>query len=141
MISYSEAEIEHLIHRFERQQLPKVEWTHEAHLVVAVHYVWNYGLENALPLVREFITRHNTSVGTPNTETEGYHETITRFWLIIVDNYLKNHPFSSVKDTLDHWFKEDSSKSNYPLVFYSEGNLFSVHARFNWVEPDLKSLP
>ncbi|MGB0175731.1 MAG: hypothetical protein ACPF9D_01105, partial [Owenweeksia sp.] len=68
--------------------LPKPEWTHEAHLVVAIWYSSLYPFEEALSLVRQNITAHNESVGTPNTDTEGYHETITRFWLMVARHFL-----------------------------------------------------
>jgi hypothetical protein len=39
------------IQRFEKEELPKSEWTHEAHLAVAIWYVSKLGFEKALVLV------------------------------------------------------------------------------------------
>lgn len=137
MNTYSETEIHHLISRFEKHVLPKVEWTHEAHLVVAVWYSVHYSAEEALNLVRDLITKHNTSVGTPNTDSEGYHETITAYWLILARNYINSQRTSSIENLCNGFILSEQADSNYLLSFYSEELLFSVKARKQWVEPDL----
>tara|TARA_B100000508_G_C11465360_1_gene281573 strand:- start:5260 stop:5700 length:441 start_codon:yes stop_codon:yes gene_type:complete len=137
--NYTLQEIELLIIRFEKQEFSKVEWTHEAHLVVAVWYSKKYNEEAALNLVRDFITRHNESVGTPNTDVEGYHETITRLWLMIVQRFLNQHSSLSVADACNKFINSATGKSNYPLTYYSEEVLFSVKARHQWVAPDKKA--
>jgi hypothetical protein len=132
-------EIDALITRFEQQLLPKVEWTHEAHLVVAIWYVYQHGFEEALPIVRRLIKAHNSSVGTPNTDQEGYHESITRFWLLVATRFIQEKQ-ASVYAHCKAFLNASTSDSKYPLSFYSEGTLFSVMARREWVEPDLKHL-
>lgn len=137
MKSYTESEINTLIHRFENQKLPKVEWTHEAHLVVAIWYSVKYDTNKALVLVRDYITKHNTSVGTVNSDTDGYHETITKYWLLLAQEYVKNNPMNSIANLCNDFICSDQGKSDYLFTFYSESTLFSVHARHHWVEPDL----
>ena len=138
MKKYTRAEIDSLIERFEACCLPKAEWTHEAHLVVAVWYCSQYPLEEALPIVRRRITEHNTSVGTPNTDEEGYHESITKFWLLVANDFLKANPPAS-KDVLANALIESPQGSSaYPLEFYSAERLFSALARRTWVAPDRK---
>lgn len=140
MKNYTKKEINFLIERFEAEKLPKAEWTHEAHLVVAVWYCSKHSLEKALPIVRRNITNHNTSVGTPNTDTEGYHETITKFWLIIASEFLKTQSEPSIDVSCNSFINSVYAQSNFPLNFYSEQLLFSVKARHHWVEPDLREL-
>lgn len=140
MKNYSSEEVDSLIKRFEAEQLPKMEWTHEAHLVVAIWYCFHFGFEKALPIVRKNITNHNASVGTPNTDTEGYHESISKFWLIVATNFLTNEPNSSVDELCNRFINSEVAHSHYPLEFYSKEVLFSVDARKNWVEPDLNTL-
>ncbi|MES2605613.1 MAG: hypothetical protein V4603_11805, partial [Pseudomonadota bacterium] len=65
------------IREFEACCLPKARWTHEGHLVAGFWYASKFPLAEALPIVRERIKRHNESVGTANTDSGGYHETIT----------------------------------------------------------------
>ena len=77
-IRYSEREIESLIERFESKTLPKNEWTHQAHLVVAIWFCTHYEREAALNLVRNHIIKHNESVGTPTL----FHKSLMNyiFW-------------------------------------------------------------
>ncbi|MCB0480784.1 MAG: hypothetical protein KDC83_05095 [Flavobacteriales bacterium] len=137
-VSFTEAEINSLIERFEARQLPKVEWTHEAHLIVAIWYVSKYSSEKALSIVRKNITAHNAAVGTPNTDDEGYHETITKFWLTVADSFIKSQETNSTCELCNRFIASGISKSSFPLLFYSEKALFSVKARRVWVEPDKK---
>ncbi len=140
MKNYSEDEIDDLIKRFEARSLPKVEWTHEAHLVVAIWYAQKNGMNQALDLVRDYITQHNQSVGTPNTDTEGYHESITKFWLIAADKFLQTGQSLSISQACNAFINSPQGKSNYPLNFYSEKRLFSVEARRFWIRPDIKEM-
>lgn len=138
MKNYSKEEIERLISRFENQSLPKIEWTHEAHLVVAIWYSKYYTIEEeAMDLVREFITEHNTSVGTVNNDNDGYHETITKFWLHLVKTYVSDKMNWSIESLCNGFINSDQSKPDYLLNFYSKDVLFSVEARRHWVEPNL----
>ncbi len=61
--------------------LPREDWTHEAHLAATTYLVLRHpeiDLDAELPGI---ISRYNESVGGRNTETEGYHDTITRAYL------------------------------------------------------------
>ncbi len=138
MKNYSKEEIERLISRFETQSLPKTEWTHEAHLVVAIWYSKYYTIEEeAMDLVREFITEHNTSVGTVNDDNDGYHETITKFWLHLAKTYVSDKMNWSIESLCNGFINSDQSKPDYLLNFYSNDVLFSVEARRHWVAPNL----
>jgi len=137
---YTEGDIRSLIGRFENRNLPKAEWTHAAHLVVAVWYVTHHGFDKAMPLVRGHITGHNESVGTPNTDTEGYHETITRFWLWVTAALLERDKPLSLEAACHQLISSDTGRSGYPLVYYSRERLFSTEARHRWVTPDLHPL-
>lgn len=140
MITYTETEVRSLIERFERCELPKSEWTHEAHLLVAVWYVTHYPFDQAMDLTRKNISAHNTSVGTPNTDTEGYHETITKFWLLITSEFIKRNSGGSLSGRCNALILSEYGRSSYPLTFYTPETLFSVRARHNWVEPDLREI-
>jgi hypothetical protein len=140
MINYSLNEIQSLIERFENQKLPKSEWTHEAHLVVAIWYCFHNEFDQTLAIVRNYITQHNTSVGTPNTDTEGYHETITKFWILIASAFLKKHSTITINVACNNFINSNYSTSYYPLNYYSKKQLFSTQARHHWIEPDLSPL-
>ena len=136
MKNYTTEELYSLIKRFEAHSLPKPEWTHEAHLVVAIWYTNLHDDEESLNKVRSLIIQHNESVGTPNTDDEGYHETITQLWMKIARIYLKLQPFDHISTACNEFINSNYSSSIYPLTFYSEEVLFSVEARRHWVAPD-----
>lgn len=82
--------IKALVTQFQDRTLPKEAWTHEAHLIVALWYVQNYSKAEATCLLRAGIINYNVSVGTVNTPTGGYHETITLFWIGVIYDFLKS---------------------------------------------------
>ena len=69
---------------FELGTLPKSEWTHGAHVAAAANYLFDSDVKTVLPLMRTRISAYNLAVGGANTPRSGYHETLTRFWLLIV---------------------------------------------------------
>ena len=65
-----------LLEGFRGRTLPKEKWTHAAHWAAALGLI----AEDAAAAYRDMpgmIRAYNESVGGRNTETEGYHETIT----------------------------------------------------------------
>jgi hypothetical protein len=137
---YTTTEFESLISRFEKRVLPKEEWTHEAHLAAAVWYLWHHDFTNAFDLVRENISRHNESVGGINSDTEGYHETITKAWLLITRSFLDRYDFASPVEACNALVVHKSGHMHYLKNFYTKDHLLSRHARKHWVEPDLAPL-
>lgn len=68
---------------WEAGTLAATDWTHAAHVAVAACYAVRHGAA-ALDRTRAGIVRYNVAVGTANTDTSGYHETLTRFWSEVV---------------------------------------------------------
>lgn len=130
-----------LVDAFERQTLPASQWDHRAHLEIALWYLLQYDWSRALLKMRNGIIAYNIIAGKSNTSSSGYHETITQFWLRIISAYLKTHttdlPYSQHCDAF--WMSAESNE-DLPLEYYSRERLYSVKARAQWVEPDLKSL-
>jgi hypothetical protein len=76
-------------------------------------------------------------VGTPNSDTEGYHETLTRLYLRAVADQLAAlgpRPLSALRAAV---LASPLADRGWPLSRYSRECLFSVAARRGWVEPDL----
>ena len=134
------ANLEKLVSDFNTATLPKSEWTHEAHLVVAIWYCKNYNLEKALNLLRFHIKTYNIAVGTHNSDSQGYHETLTRFWLLIASMYVNSHPELNFEETANGFVDSLLASRTLAMNYYSNGTLFSLNARKNWVEPDLQKL-
>src|SRR4051794_13610741 len=74
-------EFETFLRDFESLRLPKPSWTHHAHLAVGLWYLSHHSPDDALSIVRKRIRAYNEAVGTPNTDSSGYHETLTRLFL------------------------------------------------------------
>src|SRR5436305_2268161 len=82
-------EIVRLVSEFEAGTLPHARWKHREHLTVAFWYVSRFDEAEATDRIRSGILFLNNCHGTPNTDTRGYHETLTRFWIGVVVKFLR----------------------------------------------------
>lgn len=137
----SDAEIEHLGEGLLARTLPRAEWTHEAHLAATAYLILrrpDVDLDRELPGI---IRRFNESVGGVNSDTEGYHETITRSFLagvrLFLDEADRSEPLHGLVNEL---LLSPMGRREWPLRFYSPERLFSVEARRRFVPPDIQSL-
>ena len=118
--------------------LAKSEWTHEAHLATCAWLILerpDIAPERDLPTL---IRRYNESVGGVNSDSEGYHETITQVYIAAVRSALERSAGRGLADRVNALLREPEGRRDWPLRFYSPERLFSTEARLNWVEPDLK---
>ena len=122
--------------------LPPAEWTHEAHLAATTYLLLRHpeiDLDSELP---GFIRCYNESVGGVNSDTEGYHETITRVFLHGVRLFLSEaDPKEPLHELVNELLLSPMGRRDWPLRFYSRDRLFSVDARRSFVPPDLRELP
>ena len=86
----SEAELDDLIDAFEAGMVPRGEWTHRAHLSMALVYLLRYGDDLGPARIRSGILHHNAALNIEQTPTSGYHETITRFYIRVVQGFLRS---------------------------------------------------
>jgi hypothetical protein len=135
-----EEQIIELAEGFRNKTLTKEQWTHEAHLAVGIWFMKNFDRFKATCLLRSGIIELNVSLDGKNTETSGYHETITLLWIWMLDKYLKAHEGKSLVDLVNGFLETEYSERNVLLKYYSEGVLFSTKARAIWVEPDRRLL-
>lgn len=101
------------------------------------HYWWKIIVTLQLTLVRQRIRAYNEAVGTANTDSSGYHETITRLYLRGIATHILAHRDESLPRSLAHLLQSPLAHKEWPLSFYSRERLFSVAARRGWLEPDL----
>ena len=138
----SDAEVEHIGEGLVSRTLPRVEWTHEAHLAATTYLLLrrpDIDLDSALP---GLIRRYNESVGGVNSDTEGYHETITRVFLHGVRLFLSEADrFDPLHEFVNDLLSSPMGRRDWPMRFYSRERLFSVEARRTFVAPDLAALP
>ncbi|MBI1317045.1 hypothetical protein GC167_09360 [bacterium] len=129
---------------FQSSCIPMDQWNHEKHLMVGWGLIWQKRREtnssrlNPLDFEALFadfsrtLRRLNESHGVPNSETRGYHYTLTRCWLSVIAQIDPDHP------DLSTWFKDPScSGRNLLLQWYRAEELMSREARLGWVPPSI----
>jgi hypothetical protein len=138
----TDAEVARLGEGLIAADLPREDWTHEAHLAATSYILLkrpDVDLDRELP---GLIRRYNESVGGVNSDSEGYHETITRVFLHGVRLFLAEaDPDEPLHELVNDLLLSPMVRRDWPLRFYSRERLFSVEARRNFVEPDIAALP
>ena len=138
----TDAEIIHIGEGLLARSLPRPEWTHEAHLAATTYLLLkrqDIDIDRELPGI---ISRYNESVGGVNSDTEGYHETITRTFLHGVRLFLGEADLDEpVHELVNELLLSPVGRRDWPLRFYSRDRLFSIDARREFVTPDLAALP
>jgi hypothetical protein len=135
------ADVERVVAGFMDGTLSHAEWTHRAHLTVALWYATHHEASEALDLVRAGILRLNAAHGVPTTPTRGYHETITRFYMHVVRHFMEQEEGGGDWVERANRLLRRYGHRELPLRHYSEGVLKSPEARAGWVGPDLLPLP
>lgn len=136
-----EAAIRHVGEGLLARTLPRAEWTHEAHLAACLWLVRereDIVLEQQLP---DIIRSYNVSVGGVNDDAQGYHETLTQFYIATVKAHHGEASELELLASVNALLRSDRGRRDWPLRFYSKGRLFSVEARRQWVAPDLRDTP
>ena len=138
----SEDAVAHVGEGLMTRTLPREEWTHEAHLAATTYLVLKrpeIDLDVELPGI---ISRYNESVGGRNTDTEGYHDTITRAYLRGIRLCLAEaNAARPIHELVNELLMSPMGRRDWPLRFWSKERLMSVEARRKWVEPDLAAMP
>ena len=88
------------------------------------------------------IRAYNESVGGVNSDTSGYHETITQASLRAARAVLEANPADvPLWQIANALMRSNLGNPNWLLEYWSRDRLMSVDARRAWLEPDLKPLP
>jgi len=122
------------------RSLPKDEWTHAAHFAAAFWLLTRPGMD-AMRDMPPAIRAYNESIGGMNTDTAGYHETITVASLRAARKWLEDRPDVPLHRALEALLASPFGRSDWLLKYWSRETLFSVAARKTWVEPDVQPLP
>jgi hypothetical protein len=137
----SAREVEDLVARFEDASLSPGEWTHRAHLTVALWYASHHTADDAFDRMRSGILGLNAAHGVPTTPTRGYHETLTRFYMCVVTHHVQQQGGAGDWAERANCLVDRLGARDLPLRHYSSARLGSPKARAEWVEPDLIPLP
>ena len=134
----SDADIERIARGLIDRTLPKSGWTHAAHFAAAFWLLRHRG-EAAFDEMPPLIRAYNESTGVANTDSGGYHETITLASLRLARAWLAERSGVPLHAALAELLAGPYGRSDWPLAYWSRERLFSVAARRSWVEPDLRS--
>jgi hypothetical protein len=133
--------IDDLARRFTDRSLPQTEWTHAAHLAVGLWHVRTFGPAEALQRLRSGIRQLNETHGVANTREGGYHETITRAYVTLLEQFLSRYSNdTALGPILAGLLSSPLAHRDALLAFYSRDYLFGATARLAWAEPDLSPL-
>ena len=137
----SDDEIAAIGGRFIDLTLPKSAWTHAAHYAATV---WLISCRKDLDAARDMprlIQSYNEATGTANSDTEGYHETITQASIRAARDFLARNPGNSLCQSCNALMASPLGDPNWLLAYWSRPQLFCVAARRSWVDPDIRPLP
>lgn len=128
-----------LVSAFEARTLPKPAWTHDAHVTVGAVFAFRHGRAAALERLRAMIPAYNLSVGGENTDTAGYHDTITAYYAGAAAHAAAEA--ASEDEAVGRALASTHLTREAPLRYWSREVLFSVAARRGFVAPDLAQPP
>lgn len=136
----SQPEFNYIISGFTDKTLPAGDWTHEAHMITGLWYASKLGYDKSLEFMRENIIKYVEARGKENTDSSGYHESITVFWMWLLNSFWERYKASNTtfEDVCNQLLTSKYTDQGIMLQFYSREVLFSKEARLAFIEPDLQ---
>ncbi|WP_336968984.1 hypothetical protein [Sphingobium aromaticiconvertens] len=135
-------EIDRIARAFCARTLPKAEWTHAAHFATALWLILTRAdilVERDMPAM---IRSYNEAVGGVNSDTAGYHETITQASLHMTRRVLAGVPDGIMPcAALMLLLASPLGDKDWPYAYWTRERLMSKDARRAWVAPVLQDLP
>jgi|SRR5579864_3437922 hypothetical protein len=131
-----ENEIREVVEKFETCGYAAEEFTHARHLTVACWYLSTLPPEAALVRMRDGLLRFTAHHG-----KHGYHETLTRFWMLLLEGFLAGQPSTAPIMDRVNCAVEHVEHKEIVFEYYSRERVASETAKREWVEPDLRALP
>jgi hypothetical protein len=121
--------------------LPKAEWTHAAHFASAIWVIRCRPEVDAAIALPPAIRAYNEATGVANTDSTGYHETITQASLRVARAFVERDVSLALFETCNAVMSSRFGRSDWIFEFWSRPLIFSPVARKIWVEPDLRVFP
>lgn len=121
--------------------LPKAEWTHAAHFASVLWLIRcrpDVVTAVALPPA---IRAYNEATGVANTESSGYHETITLASIRVARAFAAKDASLSLFETCNVVMSSRFGTSDWIFDYWSRPLLLSSVARRIWVDADLREFP
>jgi len=137
----SEAEIEAIASGLIARTWPKENWTHDCHWAAVLWLIQNHGLARTQAEMPGLIRAYNEAVGGRNTDTEGYHETITQASILAAAQAIADQPGQGLHEICNAICTGPMGRAGWIETYWSHDTLFSPEARRVWVAPDRAPLP
>lgn len=133
----SDAEVAALVEAFETGTIPASEFTHGAHIAVALRYLENLAPNQARERMRERIRAFAAHHGAGNL----YHETLTTFWMRLLEHVAQTYDvelplWQRINLIVARWGTSAPVQAHYTREL-----ILSQAARENWIPPDRLPLP
>jgi len=130
----TEDAIREVIRKFERCEYAPAEFTHARHLTVGCWYLCTLSADEALNRMRTHLLRFSAHHG-----KHGYHETITRFWIELLDGAQRQQAADATVLS-----RINAVVALYPkevlFDYYTRDRVMSDTAKREWVEPDVREI-
>ena len=126
---------DHFLAAFTAGEIANQDFHHRDHLRLAWIQIRRLGLRRALEAVTAAIRQFAAGHG----HGDRYHETMTRFWLLVVDLGISGHPTLAFDELLAA--EPHLLDKNLPYRHWSRERMGSEDARQRWVEPDVRLMP
>jgi hypothetical protein len=123
------------------RSLPKAQWTHAAHFAATLWLLRHHPGFDGRRDLPAIIRAYNDATGTVNSDTSGYHQTITLASLRGAAAALAATPAAPLHRVLETIMAGPMGRSDWLLRHWSRDRLFSIEARREWLAPDLTPLP
>jgi hypothetical protein len=137
----SDEDLHNFVAQWEVLTLPKVQWSHAAHVAVCTFYTARFGPDEALRRMQQGIPVYNAAVGGQNTEDSGYHETLTCLWAQIIRDALAGGEFPTPFAAVEAMVQRFGEQHKLHEAYYSYDVVASRQARREWVAPDKAPAP
>jgi hypothetical protein len=124
------------IRQWQECTLPKAAWTHAAHVAVAAYFAFDLGPDQVFSVMKRGIIRLNESYGGVNGPDSGYHETLTRFWSLVVGSFVRRGRFASPVEAVRHAVARFGPERDLHKTYYSFDVVKSRRARQEPIEPE-----
>jgi hypothetical protein len=141
IFSHSDADVAAIGVGFLERTLPKAAWTHAGHFTATLWILARRPDIDAPRQLPQLIRAYNEATGVANTDTGGYHETITQASLRAAQAFLAARPTEPLYVSVNALLASHLGRHDWMLAHWSKERLFSVEARRAWVEPDVQPLP
>jgi hypothetical protein len=137
----SDSDLAHIGNGLCDRTLPKPAWTHAAHFAATV---WVLACRPDMDAARDMpglIRAYNEATGVPNTDTGGYHETITQASIRAARHMVERHHGTSLAHITNALVASPLGDKDWLLEYWEKPTLFSTTARRAWIDPDRAPMP